>query len=94
MARLFEQRDLVYAEDLLKWLDPSRSELWTGIYDAQRWIWRGQRDATWPLVPKAFRHGTLSAFVPGQGPISYSGLDLRTHEVDRVIGFASVKPIN
>lgn len=59
-ARLFMERPFDRAEAFFQALLP------TGLFGAhhritaQRWLFRGQGDATWSLVPKAFRENALA----------------------------------
>lgn len=59
-ARLFMERPFDRAEAFFQALLP------TGLFGAhhritaQRWLFRGQGDATWTLVPKAFRENALA----------------------------------
>jgi len=48
------------ADELLKLLDPS-SALWRP-FEYGRWAFRGQADAEWDLVPRAFRPGERLSF--------------------------------
>lgn len=48
------------AADFLARLDPSH-DLWRP-FEYERWIFRGQADARWDLIPRAFRSGERSTF--------------------------------
>ena len=56
---LIEERQFESAWDLLEYLDRSRPH-WSNRWDCG-WVFRGQRDADWELVPSAWR-GTDPAF--------------------------------
>lgn len=52
------------AEELIEWLRPNEPR-WAPY--PGHWIFRGQRDSTWPLLPAAFRPASWRAFtLPGQ----------------------------
>jgi hypothetical protein len=57
--------DFNTAEELLNALSPTNYR-WQP--DPTVWIFRGQRDATWNLVPGALRPNALRAYAPGSPP--------------------------
>jgi len=52
--------DLETAEEFLDYLRPSRPHWDTYVQGKLRWVFRGQRDASWRLLPSAWRTGGTS----------------------------------
>jgi len=62
---LFREVDIESAAELLDEISPRRGRLWAEAnvpsipLHGERWIFRGQRDADWGLVPNSLRRGFL-----------------------------------
>jgi FRG domain len=81
-TKLFEEVELATAWELLDQLAPHRSSLWMEgrRSEEHRWIFRGQRDARWGLVPSALRKGALLKFARHQVEADEAQLPIDTYQ--------------
>jgi hypothetical protein len=95
---LVKQIDAKNAEEFLDFLTPHRGgPLWDRSLDHRSWIFRGQRDADWKLVPKAHRERDAFFFAglsganvnPRPGPVPYTPEELLERESKAASVFAS-----
>ena len=82
------------AEDFLNELNPLHGRAWARSrrigWDPPALIFRGQRDATLPLRPAAFREDAFAPFIPGQVSLPMNdGTDQRNHEDSVVMEFCT-----
>jgi hypothetical protein len=87
---LMEEVALGRATELLDELTPhSGTRLWRNGRVRNDWLFRGQSDARWGLVPAAFRSNLLARLWPGIDPLSIPAGTRRRVEHDLVLRFSA-----
>ncbi len=87
---LVEEVTLDRATELLDELTPhAGTRLWRDGRVRNDWLYRGQSDARWGLVPAAFRSNLLARLRPGIDPLAIPAWTRRRLEHDLVLRFSA-----